>query len=184
MPRARENQALTAHMVLLLQFTSGAAVLLGLFAGVFFAWAYWGVGMDVGTVTRDLETATTTRIETADWDKTATLRHDEPPVEATPAEGELFAYIHVPHLGKTWKRAIQQGVSDRILASLGAGHYPQTAMPGQVGNSAYAGMTRPAISARSTICRRAVRSSSKARPTGMCTSDESSDHHRAGYERA
>lgn len=143
MPRHAKTKPSRRIWFKLLQFTSGAAVLLGLFAGVFFAWAYWGVGMDVGTVTRDLETATTTRIETADWDKTATLRHDKPPVEATPAEGELFAYIHVPHLGKTWKRAIQQGVSDRILASLGAGHYPQTAMPGQAGNSAYAGHDTP-----------------------------------------
>ena len=143
MPRHAAAKAAPSAPVMLLQFISGTAILLGMLAGVFFAWAYWGVGMDVGTVTRDLETATTTRIETADWDKVAALRHDEPPVEAAPAEGELFAYIHVPHLGKDWKRPIQQGVSDRILASLGAGHYPQTAMPGQVGNSAYAGHDTP-----------------------------------------
>lgn len=143
MPRHAEVRRSRRAIVSVMQFVSGVAVILGLVAGAFFAWAYWGVGLDVGTVTRDLETATTTRIETADWDRTASLRTDAPPVETAPAEGELFAYMHVPHLGKTWKRPVQQGVSDRILASLGAGHYPQTAMPGQVGNSAYAGHDTP-----------------------------------------
>lgn len=143
MPRHAAAKAAPSIPVMLLQFISGTAILLGMLAGAFFAWAYWGVGMDVGTVTRELETTTTTRIETADWDKVASLRQDEPPAEAAPAEGELFAYIRVPQLGKDWKRPIQQGVSDQILASLGAGHYPQTAMPGQVGNSAYAGHDTP-----------------------------------------
>lgn len=143
MPRHAAVKTAPSAGVRLLQFISGTAVILGLLAGVFFAWAYWGAGMDVGHVTRELEHATTTRIETADTDKVATLRTDDPPVQATPAEGELFAYLRVPHLGKTWRRPVQQGVSDRILSSLGAGHYPDTAMPGQVGNSAYAGHDTP-----------------------------------------
>lgn len=126
-----------------LQFLCGLCVM-GLAAtAMFFGWMYYGTGMDTGTITRQLERSTPVKIETVSEDRVATLRTDNIPPEREPNYGELFAYIRVPSLGKDWKRPIQQGVDDAILASMGAGHYPKTALPGQQGNSAYAGHDTP-----------------------------------------
>ncbi len=55
-----------------------------------------------------------------------------------PADGVPFALITIPRLGDSVSNApVVQGVSLDILAE-GFGHYPGTAMPGQVGNFATA----------------------------------------------
>lgn len=50
--------------------------------------------------------------------------------------GSPITYIEIPALGV--KEVVVQGVTDQAL-SVGAGHYPQTPLPGQVGNVAIAG---------------------------------------------
>jgi len=52
--------------------------------------------------------------------------------------GDGFAFLHVPRLGATWRKPIVQGVAPDQLAR-GVGHYPDSAMPGKVGNFAVAG---------------------------------------------
>lgn len=130
-------------LLAILQFLSGTLTIAGVLAGMFFTWAYWGVSVDTDTVTRTMERGASVQIETPVSDKIAQLRTDDPPVEQEPPMGELYAYIRVPALGVDWKRGIQQGVSDTILANMGAGHYPTTPLAGQVGNSAYAGHDTP-----------------------------------------
>jgi sortase A len=45
----------------------------------------------------------------------------------------------VPRFGSTWERPIAQGVGVAdVLDTIGVGHYPGTAMPGEVGNFAIA----------------------------------------------
>ena len=46
--------------------------------------------------------------------------------------------MHIPRLGKGWERPIVEGVKLSDLAQ-GLGHYPDTALPGQVGNFSVAG---------------------------------------------
>jgi sortase A len=60
--------------------------------------------------------------------------------EIAPAlkDGEAFAILRIPRLGETYRVPIVQGVSLEDLAS-GVGHYPDTAMPGEIGNFAVAG---------------------------------------------
>ncbi len=53
-------------------------------------------------------------------------------------EGEGFAFLHVPALGRRYTVPVVQGVSLPDL-SRGVGHYPKTALPGRVGNFAVAG---------------------------------------------
>lgn len=56
-----------------------------------------------------------------------------------PAAGAPFAVLHIPRLQDgRWRRPVYEGVSARELSS-GLGHYPSTAYPGEVGNSAFAG---------------------------------------------
>jgi sortase A len=81
------------------------------------------------------------------------LRHDltkawqdparQPGLQATealtaPPPGKPLAIIHIPRLGADFSRVVVEGVRLADLAR-GPGHYPGTALPGQVGNLAIAG---------------------------------------------
>jgi sortase A len=52
--------------------------------------------------------------------------------------GEPFALLYLPALGRGWNRPVIEGVALADLAK-GVGHYPGTALPGQLGNFAVAG---------------------------------------------
>jgi sortase A len=59
--------------------------------------------------------------------------------ETQPAPGTAFAILRVPRLGgPTWSKPVLEGTGPDVLAQ-GLGHYPSTALPGQVGNVAIAG---------------------------------------------
>lgn len=59
------------------------------------------------------------------------------PVMVEPDFGVTFATLYVPRWGEDFVKPISQGVTRReILDILGIGHYPGTAMPGEVGNFA------------------------------------------------
>ena len=52
--------------------------------------------------------------------------------------GEGFAIMYIPRLGKNYAKPVLEGVALKDLAR-GIGHYPESAMPGKVGNFAVAG---------------------------------------------
>ncbi len=52
--------------------------------------------------------------------------------------GKGFAFLRIPRLGRDFKVPVVEGVRESDL-SRGVGHYPKTALPGQVGNFAAAG---------------------------------------------
>lgn len=67
--------------------------------------------------------------------------YGDPVVDATDyANGEAFAVMYVPRFGEGSQRGIAQGIGLDVLNSfqLGVGHYPETQMPGEVGNFAIA----------------------------------------------
>jgi sortase A len=68
-------------------------------------------------------------------------RHEgKPPVMEEPAETAVFAELYVPRFGKNYVSPIAQGIDKAtVLDKLGIGHYPDTAMPGDLGNFATAG---------------------------------------------
>ncbi len=54
--------------------------------------------------------------------------------------GEVFAKIYAPRLGSDYVRNIAEGTSlEKVLNTVGLGHYSKTQMPGEVGNFAIAG---------------------------------------------
>jgi len=59
-----------------------------------------------------------------------------------PENGAVIASVHVPRLNKKW--AIVQGVTPADIR-YAPGHYPDTALPGQIGNFSMAGHRTPAI---------------------------------------
>ena len=64
----------------------------------------------------------------------------EPPVPAAPAYGESFALVHIPRFGAGHVVPADEGVDlEDVLNDGVLGHYPGTALPGEVGNFALAG---------------------------------------------
>ena len=53
-------------------------------------------------------------------------------------KGKGFAFLHIPRLGKDYSVPVLEGVGLGVLAR-GVGHYPQTALPGEIGNVGIAG---------------------------------------------
>lgn len=64
----------------------------------------------------------------------------EPTILATPGDAEVFGVLRVPRFGAGYAAQLAGGVSaSRTLNPLGLGHYPDTQMPGELGNFAVAG---------------------------------------------
>ncbi|GAA4368228.1 class E sortase [Nocardioides caricicola] len=55
-----------------------------------------------------------------------------------PESGDGLGVLHIPALGEDWEWVVVEGVTDDDLAD-GPGHFPGTALPGEVGNFAVAG---------------------------------------------
>lgn len=85
------------------------------------------------------------------WWTGVTTRHDQHKLLRTlrqqwaqgktikdPPVGSALAILRIPRLGKKYLFAVVQGTSTADLIK-GPGHYPGTAMPGQIGNFAVAG---------------------------------------------
>ncbi|MCL2595769.1 MAG: sortase, partial [Promicromonosporaceae bacterium] len=63
----------------------------------------------------------------------------EPPVDPQPAFGEVFGQMYIPRFGPDWVGPLAGGVDRRqIIDRIGVGHFPLSAMPGQLGNFATA----------------------------------------------
>ncbi len=61
------------------------------------------------------------------------------PVLAEQEHGEVFGIMRVPRFGSDWKFNIASGISRPDILDEGEiGHYPDTALPGEMGNTAYA----------------------------------------------
>src|SRR5690554_2184229 len=119
----------------------------GVICFLFIGWQLWlndlVVGAEQRTSAKELEdewrtvdsaTVPPTR-EASDRD------YGEPIVTAAPREGVGFATLYVPRFGADYVRAIGEGVSLSDVLNkreLGVGHYPETQMPGELGNFAVA----------------------------------------------
>lgn len=110
-----------------------------MFLGSFLAYRAWGSGLDVSYASHREEKATHTVIHKATPGHVAAMRHDDPPAGPKPGDDELFAYIRVPSWGRRYRLPVWEGTARTVLDRMGAGHYESTALPGQVGNSSYAG---------------------------------------------
>lgn len=63
----------------------------------------------------------------------------EPVVLPEPGDAEIFGTVLIPRFGEDYSVPVAGGVSrTRTLDPIGIGHYPDTAMPGQIGNFAVA----------------------------------------------
>lgn len=64
---------------------------------------------------------------------------NSPRLVRNPKQGEYFAIIQIPALGKNWQRGVSEGTTDDVLDRLGIGHYESTPFPDAEGNFSLAG---------------------------------------------
>ncbi|MEV6925427.1 class E sortase [Dactylosporangium sp. NPDC051485] len=77
------------------------------------------------------------------WAQQPTVGPSAAPTQPVkPPNGAVIASVHIPRLNKKW--AIVQGVTPADIR-YAPGHYPDTALPGQIGNFSMAGHRTPAI---------------------------------------
>lgn len=77
--------------------------------------------------------------EPGETDPADTPEADAVPVLGAQSHAEVFGIMRVPRFGADWQFRIASGISRPDILDRGEiGHYPDTAMPGAEGNSAYA----------------------------------------------
>lgn len=115
-------------------------ITLGVLLGLYVVWQLWWTDVQADRVQAEVlaELGAPTP-DAADVAPETAVRRDEPPVPAAPAAGEVWGTLHVPRWdGKVMPLA--EGTDKRsILDKAMAGHYPETVMPGGVGNFSVAG---------------------------------------------
>jgi LPXTG-site transpeptidase (sortase) family protein len=117
----------------------------GLIVLLFAAYELWGKSAIVDAHQNDLQ-----RQLDQTWATAPTVSPTEPsagplPAPANlpkPANGKVIAALFIPRMNKHW--VVVQGVTPADIR-YAPGHYPNTALPGQVGNFSVAGHRTPAI---------------------------------------
>lgn len=114
----------------------------GVFVLLFLGWQLW-----LGDIIQGAQQQQQAQQLNNSWAQTAPtptptpgVTDPGPPVVAkAPGNAQKFAILYIPRFGKDWERPIAQGIGVAdVLDAIGVGHYPGTAMPGQVGNFAIA----------------------------------------------
>jgi sortase A len=109
-------------------------ITLGLVVLLFAAYEVWGKTAIVGAHQNDLN-----RQLAQDWDNSPVVG---PGGGGPVPSGGAIGRLYVPRMHKQW--VVVQGVAPADIR-YAPGHYPETAMPGQVGNFSVAGHRTPAI---------------------------------------
>ena len=135
--RAAQSKRVTVVGVIGELFITGGVLVL-----LFLGWQLWLNDLLEGNE----QTEQATELQ-AQWAKGGVIAPPAPPDRPDPGEpfvaGEpeyasQFATIIVPRFGADYVKPVREGVGTSELAD-GLGHYPGTAMPGGVGNTAFAG---------------------------------------------
>lgn len=122
--------------------TGELLITIGVVVVLFVVWQLWWTNIDatrtqqevVAQVARELDDAAAPAPPAGPEPE-----HGTPPETSPPGYGEPIGIVYVPRFGKDYARPLIQGTGADVLDTLGLGHYPATAMPGQVGNFAVAG---------------------------------------------
>jgi sortase A len=112
-------------------------ITLGLVVLLFAAYEVWGKTAIVDAHQNDLDKQLAQQ-----WDGSSAGLGSAGGPKAPAAPGNGIARLYIPRLGKQW--VVVQGVTQWDIR-YAPGHYPDTAMPGQIGNFSVAGHRTPAI---------------------------------------
>ena len=118
----------------------------GVVVGLFVVWQLWWTGLGPAAEAREQVTQFYAHVEPAAPEVVESdgLRTDDVPEVAQVGHGETLGVLIVPAWAdKTQNRMpVVEGVTPDILDRAFAGHYPDTATPGQLGNFSVAGHRR------------------------------------------
>lgn len=151
----RERRARPSRRISILGVIGEVLITVGTVALLFVVWQMWIGDMIIGgqkhaeadALSQSWLTPSATATPSGATPETATpaptpTADGEPvtiPVLAQPAHGEQFGVMFVPRFGADWKFTIAGGTSRKDILDLGEiGHYADTAMPGEIGNTVYA----------------------------------------------
>ena len=116
-----------------LLLTAGVLVLL------FLVWQLWWTDVVADREQSGIIDGLEQEWGTVDEEQIAPRQDGPPPVPDAPEEGKVWATMHVPAFDRP-RFPLAEGVDlESVLNVKGAGHYPETALPGEVGNAAIAG---------------------------------------------
>lgn len=109
--------------------------------GLYIAWLMWWTGIQSEhTQQESLQSVSWSNPAQGGDTRIATAQEGDPPVQpGTARDGDLVAQMYIPRFGDQWSRTVVEGTSAVELNKHGLGHYPDTQMPGAVGNVAIAG---------------------------------------------
>ncbi|WP_022868915.1 class E sortase [Schaalia vaccimaxillae] len=137
-PRRRARSVFSSIVGVIGELLITAAIVVGLFS----VWQlYWTTYQVQDQVKHTIQTFAEEHAPAVN-DRLGEVRTDAPPELATqPADGEVYGLLHIP----SWdwmKTPLAQGTTSYVLDQGWAGHYNDTAQPGQVGNFSVAGHRR------------------------------------------
>lgn len=109
----------------------------GVIVMLFAAYEVWGTAAIINDHQNDLDQQLG-----QDWDQPDPTVGPTQPAGLAPPSGDAVARLYIPKLNKHW--VVVEGVTQKAIR-YAPGHYPKTAMPGQVGNFSIAGHRTRAI---------------------------------------
>lgn len=148
--RARAAQARPRRRVSVVGVIGELLITVGVVALLYVAWQMWIGDMIIGAQ-KQAEAQALSQQWAQEWES---VPPDEPaptptdagepaepviPVLEQPGHGTDFGVMKIPRFGADWQFTITAGVTRPDILDQGhIGHYPDTAMPGEVGNTVYA----------------------------------------------
>mgnify|MGYP002381830139 CR=1 FL=1 len=102
-------------------------ITLGLVVLLFVGWQLWWTDVVSDADAAQVVTTLQGDFDDPDWVQPKHVR-----------VGDAFAIVRIPRFGASYARPLYQGTTTDVLQR-GIGHYPETALPGTVGNFAMAG---------------------------------------------
>ncbi|WP_235001766.1 class E sortase [Arcanobacterium ihumii] len=109
-------------------------ITVGVVIGLFIVWQIWWTNVEAtASINSEVD-----KIHSQFGDvpqKIGQPQTGEPPIiSPNKTEGATLAVIHIPAFGYDHATPIKEGVSNKVLNTGAFGHYPTTALPGEVGN--------------------------------------------------
>lgn len=111
----------------------------GILLVLFVVWQLWWTNIDSNRQQADAVNGLVEQFEVPLETAPVPAGDREPQVTGPVAAGTTFGIVYIPRFGGDYARPLTSGVGGDVLDNLGLGHYPDTAMPGAVGNVALAG---------------------------------------------
>lgn len=110
-------------------------ITVGVLLALFVVWQLWWTDVTAGRIRAETLANQGWAPPPATVVPPADLPAEDPPVLGPIPEGEVFGNLFIPRFGSDYEVPIAQGVDKRTILDVGnIGHYPETAMPGELGN--------------------------------------------------